>query len=372
VALNPGGEAPCRTVSQAAPSGLGVQSIRVTFSAEVTFDAAAVLVQTVTFSGCHETVTGTPTPATLTGSGTSVMTLTFAPGSVVDTWVKVTLKGDGTLRETSGQALDGESKAGSGCSYLYDAALDLPTGDGAPGGDAVFYVGSLRGDFTADRLVHEDDLAPFMAAWLAGDRDADFRGAGFTSSTPDGLVTPGDIDAFISAYNAAVAQGCHLDPLPNPGPQGEGGAEPLAAQGAPTPVSVTMAVLSVPPPETQGPLAADDIEPLSNADPAPPSPETDTLAEASHVLSIAALPQLPTEAQPDEPGEAPAPPTLVAAAGSTPGPVAVLSEMPAVALAFAAAAKAALAMPDPALAPDGGIVDLLALPALVVSPGACG
>ena len=363
VALNPGGEAPYRTVSQSVPSGLGVQSIRVTFSAEVTFDSTAVLVQTVTFSGSAETVTGTPTPATLTGSGTSAMTLAFAPGSVVDTWVKVTLKGNGTLRETSGQALDGESKAASGRSYLYDASLDLPTGNGAPGGDAVFYVGSLRGDFTTDGLVHEEDLAAFMTAWLAGDRDADFRGAGFTSSLPDGLVTPGDIDAFISAYNAAVAEGRHLDPLPNPGPQGQGSAEPLSAEGTPTPVA--MAGLSVQPPETQAPLPVDDVEPLLDADPAPPSPETDVLAMAPQVLSITALPQLPTEAQPDEPGEAPAPQTVVGAAGSTRGPVAGLSETPAVPLAFAAA-KGALPMPDPALAPDGGIVDLLAMPALVV------
>jgi hypothetical protein len=283
---------------------------------------------------------------------------------VVDTWVKVTLKGDGTLRETSGQALDGESKAGSGHSYLYDSLLDLPTGNGAPGGDAVFYVGSLRGDFTTDRLVHEEDLAAFMTAWMAGDRDADFRGAGFASSPPDGLVTPGDLDAFISAYNAAVAAGRHLDLLPNPGPQGEGSAEPLAAAGAPTPVAV--AGLSVQPPQTQAPLPVDDAEPLSDDPPSPPVPEMDLLAEASQVLSIAVLLPSPTEAQPAEPSEAPALQMSVAAAGSTPGPVVVSTDTPAVPPAYAAAAQAALPMPDAALSPDGGIVDLLALPALAM------
>jgi len=62
------------------------------------------------------------------------------------------------------------------------------------------------------------------------------------------------------------------------------------------------------------------------------------------------------------PGEAPAPQTLLAASGPTPGQVEILSETPTVALAFAAAAKAALPTSDPALAPDDCIVDLLALP----------
>ena len=39
---------------------------------------------------------------------------------------------------------------GSGRGYLFDPSQDLRTGDGLAGGDAVFYVGSLRGDLSGD------------------------------------------------------------------------------------------------------------------------------------------------------------------------------------------------------------------------------
>jgi hypothetical protein len=154
------------------------------------------------------------TPASITGSGTNVMTVSFATASVVDTWVKVTLIASG-IRGASNQALDGEPPSqGSGRDYIYSAAVDLPTGDGMAGGDAVFYVGSLRGDFTGDSLITEEDLDLFLARYDAGDLDADFRGTGFGSGGPDGHVTGSDMDGFFSIYSAAVAEGRRLDPLP--------------------------------------------------------------------------------------------------------------------------------------------------------------
>ena len=213
------------------PSGGGVQSIRVTFSGAATFDSEAVLVQTVEFAGSDESVTGTLTPLDLAGFGTNAMTLTFAPVSVIDTWVKVTLKGNGALRNSAGLALDGEPKSGAGHSYIYDASLDLPSGNGVPGGDAVFYVGSLRGDFSRDSTIDEGDIEGFLDAWQAGRLSADFRGPGSSSTAPDGEVTPADLGAFLAIYNRAAAEGRRLDPLPDPGPLAAGEPELVAAPG---------------------------------------------------------------------------------------------------------------------------------------------
>jgi hypothetical protein len=157
------------------------------------------------------------------------MTITLEGTTVgyVDIWVKVTLKGDGTLTDAEGQALDGEARAdGSGRGYIYSAALDLPTGDGTPGNDAVFYVGSLRGDFNGDLSVGSDDLLGFRNAWLANSLDADFRGVGFGPRPPDGRITIGDTDGFSSVYQTAIAQDIHLDPLPLSG-SGLAGGVPL-------------------------------------------------------------------------------------------------------------------------------------------------
>jgi hypothetical protein len=159
------------------------------------------------------------------------MTLTFAPASAIDTWVKVTLKGNGALRSSAGLALDGEPKAGAGHSYIYDASLDLPSGNGVPGGDAVFYVGSLRGDFGRNNTVDEGDIDGFLEAWQAGRLSADFRGSGSSSTAPDGEVTPADLDAFLAIYNNAGAEGRRLDPLPDPGPLAAGGPQVVAAPG---------------------------------------------------------------------------------------------------------------------------------------------
>jgi hypothetical protein len=203
-----------RSVSAVEPSGIEVRTITVQFSGPVTFDEGDVVVEKVEFPNGVEHAIAPLTPASIAGSGTNVMTVSFATASVVDTWVKVALIASG-IRDASNQALDGEPRSpGSGRGYIYSAALDLPTGDGVPGGDAVFYVGSLRGDFDGDRLVTEDDMDAFLAKYQAGSLDADFRGSGFLAVEPDGQVTPSDFDGFISVYERAVMEGRHLDPLP--------------------------------------------------------------------------------------------------------------------------------------------------------------
>ena len=113
---------------------------------------------------------------------------------------------------------------------------------GAAGGNALFYVGSLRGDFSGDGAIGAADKAAFMAKWRAGDLDADFRGVGFGVRPPDGRVTLGDIDGFTSVYLAGVASGRHLDSLPAAiAPEGQGAigeTQPLAAA---TPINQILA-----------------------------------------------------------------------------------------------------------------------------------
>ena len=203
-----------RSVSSIEPSGIGVRTIVVKFSEPVNFDEASVFVETVTFSDGVEALKETVVPRGITGSGTDTMTLTFAEGSVVDSWVKITLIAS-AIAGTQSYPLDGEPAAsGAGRGYIYDANVDLPTGDGIGGGNAVFCVGSLRGDFNGDGLVTPEDIDGFFSRYTAGDPEADFRGVGFGATLPDGRITPADIDGFTSAFEEAVAENHGLDPLP--------------------------------------------------------------------------------------------------------------------------------------------------------------
>ena len=210
------------------PSGQGVRTITVTFSEAVAFLPGDVTVETVAFPAGSGPVTRTLTTAVVAGTDTAAMTITLPLGEAVDTWVRVRLSGTG-IKDLTDHRLDGNAKGGH--LYIVDAA-DLPTGDGAEGGDAVFYVGSLRGDFSGDRAVTAADKAGFLAAWNAKSLDADFRGAGFGVRPPDGKVTLGDMDGFTSVYLAGVAAARHLDALPAPTgemPAGEALPAPAAA-----------------------------------------------------------------------------------------------------------------------------------------------
>ena len=194
------------------PSGQGVRTITVNFSEPVAFLPGDVTVETVAFPAGSGPVTRTVTTAVVAGSGTAAMTITLPLGEAVDTWVRVRLSGTG-IKDLTDHRLDGNAKGGH--IYIVDSA-DLPTGDGAEGGDAVFYVGSLRGDFSGDRAVTAGDKAGFLAAWTAKNLDADFRGVGFGVRPPDGKITLGDMDGFTSVCLAGVAAARHLDALPAP------------------------------------------------------------------------------------------------------------------------------------------------------------
>jgi hypothetical protein len=233
------------------PSGLGVRTIVIDFSEAVAFLPGDVTVQTVRFASDSEEVVATPA-ATVAGSGTTAMTITLPFGAAVDTWVKVRLSSS-AIADLAGHLLDGDPRSGN--LYIVDAATDLPTGDGAEGGDAVFYVGSLRGDMNLDRAVTTADKAAFLTAWQARSLDADFRGTGFGVRPPDGRITLGDIDGFTTAYLAAVSAGRTLSALP--------AGRPLSGEITPLPVlaSSTLGVdilaeaAGKVPPDQQAPLA---------------------------------------------------------------------------------------------------------------------
>ncbi|MBE3097070.1 MAG: lamin tail domain-containing protein, partial [Planctomycetes bacterium] len=201
-----------RGVSGVDPSGAGVRTLEVDFSEPVTFTPDDVTVQAV------DLTTGESRdimPVSVLPLGDARLVITLPDDAALDTWVKVTLSGSGSLLDLTGRPLDGESRpGGSGRGYIYSAMTDLPTGDGVPGGDAVFFVGSLRGDFSGDRTISEADKVGFTLAWRSSDPDADFRGVGFGARPPDGRITIADINGFTSAYQAGLAAGRHLDELP--------------------------------------------------------------------------------------------------------------------------------------------------------------
>ncbi|MBE3070181.1 MAG: hypothetical protein IMZ66_08080, partial [Planctomycetes bacterium] len=66
-----------RSTSAIEPGGIGVETVTVTFSEAVVFDASAVVVRKVTFDGETEVPGDLVTPANVAGSGSAVMTLTF-------------------------------------------------------------------------------------------------------------------------------------------------------------------------------------------------------------------------------------------------------------------------------------------------------
>ena len=229
---------PGRSVSDIEPSGIGVRTIDVTFSEAVNFAAEDVTVQTVTFPGGVEAISETLTPAVEQPAPDAMRITLGDPVGAVDTWVKVTLSGTGTITDATGNPLDGEARSGiAGRGYIFDSLADLPSGDGTPGGDAVFYVGSLRADLCGfgpgaeepNGTVESWDINGFTQKYVAGDLDADFRGFGPAQEDPNGTVDSWDINGFTSRYIAAIAAGTHLDDLPTAGGQGmaAGGPSPL-------------------------------------------------------------------------------------------------------------------------------------------------
>jgi len=220
IVLNP--EHVARTVSQHDPSAAGVEAIQVTFSEAVTFTSGAVTVERVHIESGVAVVDYTfgAGEFTVDGSGTSTMTIaiTDAHANAVDTWVRVTLSDEAAaLADTQGHAIDGEPRLdSSGVGTIYDAVDDLPTGDGFAGGEAVFYVGSLRGDVGGyfygppDGTVDYWDLLVYTNVYNSGSLDADF--GGYFYGPPDKAIDYWDLLTFTPIYQQT--DGMSLAPLP--------------------------------------------------------------------------------------------------------------------------------------------------------------
>ena len=261
-----------RSVSSIEARGTGIQTIEVAFNKAVLFVPDDLLLEKVLIDGDSETVVETIPPCSVLGVGTPFMQIVLFENAAIDSWLKVTLKGNGTLRGAAGLnlPLDGEPQAdGSGRLFIFSSA-NLPTGNGSPGGDACFYVGSLRGDFCqaggapgGDGRMTAEDFDAFLARFQDGDNETDLCGTGFNASGPDGLVTPWDMDRFLSLYAQSVSGNRRLPSLPNPGPPPAGEAGPLA-QGSPEPVALAQAPsLTTPGPAS---LAEAGSAPLAPAD----------------------------------------------------------------------------------------------------------
>jgi hypothetical protein len=154
---------------------------------------------------------------------------------------------------------------------------------------------------------------------------------------------------FIAAYNRAVAEGRRLDALPNFGPQGEGSPEPVPSAFRPDVLSDAPALL-LDPTRSLAPSENCLAAPALGVCPTPVSAETGIRVMAPQATSSEASAFLPSR----NTSEADEPALLLLAAIGTP-------------LAWTTAEEVAAA-PGAVLSPDGGVEDLLLLPALEISP----
>jgi len=137
----------------------GISSLAIIFSEDVAFTAADITIETVSFPGGVETIGSTILPTSVTNVGGNRMSVTLDGSLAADTWLKIGLNGTTIVASgPSGLALDGDAPAGgSGRDYLYSFD-DLPSGDGAAGGDATFFVGNKAADLDHDGDVDISDI----------------------------------------------------------------------------------------------------------------------------------------------------------------------------------------------------------------------
>lgn len=164
----------------------GITGIRLTFGSVVTFATtpeAAFTFEWTTGTGSVFTPIDNPaTEVTITPvdqGGFTEVTIVLTDDHVRRRWLKVTI--DATQVLTSGVELDGE---------LVGAPITLPSGDGLPGGDAVFFLGNLTGDVDGDLKTRLGDIGlaraevnPFLSVPITNVFDVD----------RDGKVRLGDI-----------------------------------------------------------------------------------------------------------------------------------------------------------------------------------
>jgi hypothetical protein len=122
-----------------------------------------------------EPVLNVPSNVTIspvTVDGVTEVDIAIADNHVRRRWLKVTV--DATQVTSGGVALDGETVGNP---------IAVPSGDGAPGGDAVFFVGNMPGDVTGDRKTLLADVGatrlqvnPFLTVDITDAYDVDRDG----------------------------------------------------------------------------------------------------------------------------------------------------------------------------------------------------
>lgn len=132
----------------------GITGIRIRFNESVVFattPAAAFTFDWTTGSGTtFSAVSSVSTAITVTSAeanGATVVTILISDNHVRKRWLRVTV--NAAQITTGPAALDGELSANP---------VVLPSGDGTPGGNAVFYIGNVAGDVDADRKTALADI----------------------------------------------------------------------------------------------------------------------------------------------------------------------------------------------------------------------
>ena len=132
----------------------GITGIRVSFDAIVSFattaDAALAYEWTDIGGTIFSPVTGVATEVSVVEditSGFTVLDIIITNDHIRRRWLMVTI--DSTQVTASGVELDGE---------MVGNPVIGPSGDGVPGGDAVFLLGSMPGEVTGDRKTNLTDV----------------------------------------------------------------------------------------------------------------------------------------------------------------------------------------------------------------------
>jgi parallel beta-helix repeat protein len=196
-----------RSVGDIEPSGIGIKNIKIYFSEDINFKEQDIIIYKVNFSEGQENIEGRIYPRLIAYSSyTKNMLIEFETASIVDTWVKVILKDN--ISDKQGNKLDGEGAAPwpllDRKGYIYDNRY-LPTGDRNEGGDAIFYLGSLRADFNENQQIDSEDQTLFNISYQNNNLDADFWTQGENNSLPDGKITPIDINGFLYYYQQSIS-----------------------------------------------------------------------------------------------------------------------------------------------------------------------
>jgi hypothetical protein len=132
----------------------GITGIRIFFDNIVSFattPAAALTFEWTTGSGTTFSAMSSPaTAVTATATvenGVSVLSIVIADDHVRRRWLRVTV--DASQVTAAGVALDGEVAGNPPA---------MPSGNGSPGGNAVFYIGNITGDVDNDRSTKLTDV----------------------------------------------------------------------------------------------------------------------------------------------------------------------------------------------------------------------